>query len=281
MDTKLLKTFLTVAETESFHRAADRLNITQAAVSSRIRALEDELDVELFLRGAGGTRLSDAGTYLRPYAEQMLANWQQIKGSIGRRFTNRLALRIGCQLSIWDPLLVELTIWTERTLGKLPLTLNFDHESNTIELVRKQLLDLTISNEQALGTRLDSVPLPPERMILVSGQPCRVSDPDLPLFINFQLGPQYDAATADLLGERPGHIFLSNASMGLTYLRRRGGMAYCPFRMVAEALEQRQLFKVEGAQEFSLDRFAVYDPQGASGELVEQVLPGLLEVAGG
>lgn len=279
MDLKHLTTFLAVAETESFHRAANRLNITQAAVSSRIRALEDELDVELFLRGAGGTRLSEAGEYLKPLAEQMLANWQQIAGSIGRRFADRLALRIGCQLSIWDQLLVDLTVWAEQNLGKLPLTLNFDHESNAVDLVRRQVLDLTVTHEKAHGTKLETVPLQPERMVLVADRPCRVSEADLPLFLNFRLGPQYDAATADLLGERPGHFFLSNATMGLAYLLRRGGMAFCPRRMIADALAGGKLFEVAGAEGFDLDRFAVYDPQGVAAELVEQVLPGLMDVA--
>ena len=53
MDLKLLKTFLAVAEAESFRRAADRLNLTQAAVSSRIRALENPLEAVLFLRAPG------------------------------------------------------------------------------------------------------------------------------------------------------------------------------------------------------------------------------------
>lgn len=280
MDLKLLTTFLAVAETDSFHRAADRLNITQAAVSSRIRALEEDLDVDLFVRGAGGTRLSEAGTYLRPLAEQMLANWQQVSASIGRRFTDRLALRIGCQLSIWDMLLVDLSIWAEQTLGKLPLTLNFDHESNAVDLVRRQGLDLTITHERAHGTRLESVPLPPDEMVLVADRPCHVRDPDPPLFLNFQLGPQYDAVTADLLGDRPGHFFLSNANMGLAYLHRRGGMAFCPRHLISGDLAEGRLHEVEGAAPFGLDRFAVYDPQGAAAALVEQVLPGLMDVAG-
>jgi len=279
MDLKLLSTFLAVAETESFHRAAKRLNITQAAVSSRIRALEEALDVDLFLRGAGGTRLSEAGDFLKPLAEQMLSNWQQISGSIGRRFADRLALRIGCQLSIWAPLLVELTVWAEHTLGKLPLTLNFDHESNAVDLVRRQVLDLTITHERAHGTKLETVPLPPEHMVLVADRPCAVSDPDLPLFLNFQLGPQYDAATADQLGDRSGHFFLSNATMGIAYLMRRGGMAFCPQRLVTRALAGDELFQLTGAEAFDLDRFAVYDPHGAAATLVEQVLPGLFETA--
>ena len=279
MDIKLLQTFLSVAETENFHRSADRLNITQAAVSSRIRALEAELGVELFLRGQGGTQLSRAGKQLRPYAQQMLASWQQVANTIGHQFSNRISLRIGSQLSIWDPLLVELTIWIEETLGKLPLTLNFDHESNAIELVRKQIVDLTITDEAAKGMRLTSVSLPPEQMILVADRPCQFSDTDLPLFINFQLGSQYEAAVFDLLGDRSGHIFLGNTTMGLHYLYRRGGMAFCPHRMVADDLQKKRLFPVTGIADFALNYYAVYDPNSASASLIEQVLPGLLHIS--
>lgn len=279
MDLKLLQTFLAVVETESFHRAADRLHITQAAVSSRIRALEDILEAELFLRGPGGTRMSDAGKQLRPHAEQLLAHWQQIAGSIGHRSANRIALRVGCQLSIWDSLLVDLTIWAENTLGKLLLTLNFDHESNALDLVRKQIVDMTISLEPASAGRLTSIQLPPERMVLIADHPCSMSDTELPLFINFQLGSQYDAEVHDTLGDHSGHIFLGNAAMGVEYLQRRGGMAFCPSRMVRNALAQERVFLVEGGGNFDINRYAVYDPVGPAAPLVEQILPGLHQVA--
>jgi DNA-binding transcriptional LysR family regulator len=59
-----LETFATVAEELHFARAAQRLEISPAAVSQRIRGLEDELGVVLFERTSRQVRLSAAGTQL-------------------------------------------------------------------------------------------------------------------------------------------------------------------------------------------------------------------------
>lgn len=65
MEPTALVTFVAVAETGSFSRAAEKLFTTQPAVSKRIRALEDDLGVTLFDRLGRGIRLTEAGeTYL-------------------------------------------------------------------------------------------------------------------------------------------------------------------------------------------------------------------------
>ena len=50
MNTFQLTCFMAVAETLNFARAAERLNITQPAVTHQIRSLEEELEVKLFKR---------------------------------------------------------------------------------------------------------------------------------------------------------------------------------------------------------------------------------------
>lgn len=274
MDEKLIRTFLAVAQAQSFHRAAEQLHVTQAAVSARIRALEEALDVALFLRGRGGTRLTEAGVHLRPHAEQLLAQWQQVRAGMGRQYANRIALRLGCQLSIWDSLLVDLTIWAEDTLGKLPLSLNFDHDSRSIDMVRDGRVDLVVTGERPFGQSLAAVALAPEYLRLMSSRPGHVTDPDLPRFLDLQLGPEHDAAAREQLGHRDGHLFLGNASMALHYLRHQGGMAFLPARM-AEGL-----FPIKGAEPFEIARFAVYDPAAPAAEMVTEVLPGLKALMG-
>lgn len=270
MDEKLLQTFLAIADTQSFHGAAKRLNVTQAAVSSRVRALESNLDVTLFERGPGGTSLSQAGLQLRPHAEQLMSQWTQVRAGLGRQFAGRIALRLGCQLSIWDSLLVDLTIWAEETLGKLPLSLNFDHESNALQLVRDGAVDLVLTGEKPAGHGLDYVALAPEKMVLIASEPCSLRQDDMPLFLNLQLGSDYDAAVHEILGDRSGHLFLGNALMALRYLEKRPGMAFIPQRF------KHDLHLVTHCKAFEIPRYAVFDPNGTSAEVVDQILPGLI-----
>jgi len=72
MEIDQIKTFLAVTTFGGFHRAADALRISQPAVSARIKALEQSLGASLFARSRSGLTLSEAGTILRPYAEELL-----------------------------------------------------------------------------------------------------------------------------------------------------------------------------------------------------------------
>lgn len=71
MDVIDLKVVEAVARHGSMNKAAAALNTVQSNVSSRIRALEDELGVTLFQRSAQGVRLTSAGKRLVPYAARL------------------------------------------------------------------------------------------------------------------------------------------------------------------------------------------------------------------
>ena len=72
-----LRYFVTVAEDLHFTRAAERLFISQPALSKQIRMLERQLDAPLFHRGRDGVRLTAVGQALLPHARQVLAAWDR------------------------------------------------------------------------------------------------------------------------------------------------------------------------------------------------------------
>ena len=73
MDLRRLEVFAKVAELSSFSRAAEALSLTQPTISEHIRALEDELGVQLLDRLGRGATLTRAGRLLLGYARRMLA----------------------------------------------------------------------------------------------------------------------------------------------------------------------------------------------------------------
>lgn len=82
MDFEQLKTFLEVARQKSFSRAAERLLVTQPAISAQIRSLEKEAGARLFDRDGGRVTFTAAGRVFEPFAEHCLNCHSHILGII-------------------------------------------------------------------------------------------------------------------------------------------------------------------------------------------------------
>jgi len=115
MDIAALQAFLAVAETRSFSRAAERIFLTQPAVSKRIAGLERELGTPLFDRIGRLVQLTEAGQALLVRANQILKELDDIK----RTITNLAGEVAG-----------ELRFATSHHIGlhRLPSTLKRFHE---------------------------------------------------------------------------------------------------------------------------------------------------------
>ena len=72
MELYQLRTFLTVADEGHLTRAAEKLFTSQPAVSTQVRALEDELGVKLFERSSRGMTLTAAGFALQEQARKIV-----------------------------------------------------------------------------------------------------------------------------------------------------------------------------------------------------------------
>jgi DNA-binding transcriptional LysR family regulator len=74
-----LRSFVAVAELEHLTRAAERLHVSQPALSAQIKALEEELELELFERKSSGMLLTAAGKRLLTRAQELLAQAQALR----------------------------------------------------------------------------------------------------------------------------------------------------------------------------------------------------------
>ncbi|WP_333770406.1 LysR family transcriptional regulator [Streptomyces sp. IBSBF 2435] len=78
-----LRYFVAVAEELHFTRAAERLFVSQPALSKQIRALERQLGAPLFDRDRKGVALTAVGAALLPYAQRVLAEWERAWAAVG------------------------------------------------------------------------------------------------------------------------------------------------------------------------------------------------------
>ncbi len=77
MDLRLLRCFVAVAEEGTLTRAAERLFVSQPALTKQIRQLETRLGVRLFTRSRTGMALTEPGRTLAERAPALLAGWDQ------------------------------------------------------------------------------------------------------------------------------------------------------------------------------------------------------------
>lgn len=83
MDFEQLRTFLEVIRLKSFSRAAEKLGVTQPAISAQIRSLENEAGARLFDRDGGKVTFTAAGRLFEPFAEHCLQVHSHIMVAIG------------------------------------------------------------------------------------------------------------------------------------------------------------------------------------------------------
>lgn len=84
MQIKHLKTFIAVADTLSFTRAAAQVHLAQSSVSEQIQALETDLETTLFERGKRGLALTPAGCALVGPARTVLASIDEARAAVAQ-----------------------------------------------------------------------------------------------------------------------------------------------------------------------------------------------------
>lgn len=154
MNMRFLETFVWVARLKSFRLTAEKLFSTQASISSRIAALEDELGARLFLRDSKGVTLTPEGQRVLEYAEQMMDTLQALKQSISDVGNLKGLVRLGAMDSVihtWLSLFV--TQLMERYPG-IEIELTADTARNLNEQLQKGYLDVVFQTDVVRGDSL-------------------------------------------------------------------------------------------------------------------------------
>ncbi|WP_425040713.1 LysR family transcriptional regulator [Primorskyibacter sp. S187A] len=155
-----LKTFLWVARLGGFRRAAERLNLSQPAVSTRIANLEDELRVPLFERGPGALVLTKQGTLLLSYAEQMLFVEEEIKARVANPSEAEGLFRVGASETIAQAWLPDFLKAFNEHYPRVNVDLTVDISLNLRAALLERKLDLALLMGPVSEFTVENVELP-------------------------------------------------------------------------------------------------------------------------
>ena len=245
MNLKFVETFVWVARLKSITRAAEKLCLTQSAVSNRIAALENELGAELIDRRNPSFRLSDAGMRFVTYADALLAVQSELKNELGTPEQRPFSLRIGAIESVLHSWLIPLVDALKHTVPRINFELTVDTTLNLLDQIRRGSLDLVFCAAPAQKEGLVTEALEPFEMVFVgaesmAGKP-RLSLSDLLEhdIMTFQRGSQPHIGLVDALHTRgidDKYIHTISSISALTLLAGSGfGISTLP-RPVVERL---------------------------------------------
>jgi DNA-binding transcriptional LysR family regulator len=155
-----IKTFLWVARLGGFRKAAERLNLSQPAVSTRISKLEQELRVPLFERGPGELVLTKHGTLMLSYAEQMMFVEEEIKQRVANPSEAEGLFRVGAAETIAQAWLPDFLKAFSEHYPRVSVDLTVDISLNLRAKLLERKLDLALLMGPVSDFTVENVVLP-------------------------------------------------------------------------------------------------------------------------
>lgn len=253
MNLRFVEAFYWAVSLKSVTRAAEKLFVTQSALSSRIAVLEEELGVMLLDRSGRQFRLTAAGNRFLKSATRLLAMEREIKAEMGSGVTRATTLRIGAIESVLHSWLIGWVQQTRRQYPALALELTVETTPVLIEQMRRGTLDLTFTALPASGDGVQVRTISPMPMAFVGNtaihRAASYSMAELAQFdlLTFQRGSQPHVALLDLfrqeqLDVRRVHTISSISAM-LRLVEGGFGIATLPVDAVA-GIGQRMPIRV-------------------------------------
>ena len=262
MNLRFVEAFYWTVALKSVTRAAEKLFVTQSALSSRIAALEVELGVLLLDRRDKQFRLTTAGTRFHRHAERLLQLQREIRAELGSSATRSGSLRVGVIESVLHSWLIEWVQALRREQPGMQLELTVETTPVLTDQMRRGTVDMVIAATPVLGDGVDSRALTPMPMVFVGGEAARARRRiELPALaeqselLTFQRGSQPHVALLALCRrcgvEAPRVHTISSISAMVELVEQGFGVATLPEAAVNRLAQRRPLAVLRCAQELA------------------------------
>ena len=275
-----IKTFLELAETGSFNRAAETLNVTQSTVSARIKALEQVVGHALLIRNHSGCRLTAAGQQFLFYAKNIKSFWQKSLHTVTLRPEFRSVLSVSAQVSLWERLVVDWMAWMRCQAPDIALNIQTDYSPAQMAMLTDGLLDIGVMYQPRHTSGLIVETLLEEALVLVSTKQRELTTGWIEDYVFVDWGDVFLEAHAQAFPNmETAAITVGLGPLGLQYILKHGGSGYFPLRVVQGMIAEKKLYLLEGAPVLKRPAYLVYNADPIDKPALETAIRGLRELA--
>ncbi|MED5609025.1 LysR family transcriptional regulator [Pseudomonas sp. JH-2] len=252
MDIDLTRTFLEIARHGSFVAAAERMHVTQTAITARIQKLESHLNCKLFVRNRAGARLTADGEAFIIYANQMLQTWEAAQRDLPLPEGVDNVLHIGGEVSLCNPLMLRWVARIRQAIDSYAVRAEIGSGDALLRQLELGVLDAALVYQPHYWPGMQVEQLLEEKLILV-----RARDPEPYVYIDWGEGfrQQHDSALPD---KARAPVAFNLGPLALQYILENGGSGYFRTRVVQSYLDKGVLRRVPRAPEFSYPTYLVY-----------------------
>lgn len=169
-----LRYFRAVAHDGNLTRTAERLNVTQSALSVQIRQLEARLGHDLFERRGRQLRLTEAGRIALDHADVIFGTGEELVETLARRGGTRRALRIGAQSTLSRNFQIG---FLRPVLGRadVEIVLRSGGGRELLDALQALALDIVLTNAPPAGEDPLLIHKIADQTVSLFGTPARVS----------------------------------------------------------------------------------------------------------
>jgi len=278
VDIVLARTFLEIVSCGNFVRAAERLHVTQTAVSVRVQTLEELLGRKLFVRNKSGASLTPAGEHFMRYAPLLVQVWERARHQVAVPPGLNAVVAVSGELSLWNPFLLDWLIWMRRSAPQLALRTQVGLPETLMTQVSEGVIDIAVlyAPQHRRGLKIEL--LMKEKLVLVTTAR-RKTGPRAGDYVLVDWGrdftAQHNLSFPDLSN---AGTYVGLGPLGLQYILKSGGSGYFRQQAVAPYLRSGRLSLIGDAPEYVYPAYAVYS-EGADPKIVTPALTGLRHVA--
>lgn len=256
--------FLSIVKEGSISRAAEKLFVSQPALSRRMKALEDELGYTLVIRKKGikNIELTEEGRAFIPVAKKWRLLWKEARDI--SRLDRTLILNIAAVDSVSTYILPQVYKKFLMENPDINMSVRMLHSQEAYEYVEGGMVDLAFISDDMYSSNVETIPAFTERMLFICGDKAkypRVVHPsmlDAASQIRLPWNPEYDMWHNYWFDSRvKSRVFLDKMSLLEEFLFWQDNWAIVP-ASVAYRLESKGGIAVREIEEGPSDRIIYY-----------------------